>query len=315
MVNSKNNLSLIIVAYLLTIVFYTQKVEASSNSLPTLEISTNFTLKHNLNACIVIKKSDIVVDLAGYNLIGNGHGTGILVDGYNNIEICGYQEANGYGSVHHFKKGIVIINSENCKIQKCDINNCTQGLDLNSNIKIQVYDIWAEYCDTAVYVSNNQNSDLWNITCKNNYKGIVGLKNKSCNRTSLNCLENLGNGIEMHFEEYCVYNGIWATDNSNKGMEFRNCISPQLSYCFFERNISEGLCLSNFSESGTYNSCDFDKNFDGLYISQFSNKNEFDNCRGNDNTDNDLDDNNGQGIGPNYNDYNWNSCDFDNIEW
>jgi parallel beta-helix repeat protein len=121
---------------MLTLAFNIQRVEASgtiyiradgSIDPPSANITTSdyitYTFTGNNSDSIVVQRSDIVIDGAGYTVQGSGTGNGFGLSGIDNVTV---KNTN----IRGFGYSIVLYGSSNCSIVGNNINNSWYGIQL-----------------------------------------------------------------------------------------------------------------------------------------------------------------------------------------
>jgi len=87
--------------------------------------NVTYTFTDNINDSIVVDRSNITIDGAGYTLNGTGTGkwAGFTVEGYGSINVT-IQNVNIVG----FGVGIGLVSTDYNAIFECNITNCTYGI-------------------------------------------------------------------------------------------------------------------------------------------------------------------------------------------
>jgi len=185
---------------------------------PDAPISTvdnvTYTLTGNISGVngIVVERSNIIIDGAGYTLQGTGNGFhGFRLSCITNVTI---RSTN----IKNFFDGIWLDSSSNIAISGNNItNNRGSGiaLSLSSNNSISGNSITANNRDgISLHYSSNNNSVAENNITANKWSGI-GLDCSSNNTiTGNNIIANTNYGISL---QYSSYNSIFGNNIANNG--------------------------------------------------------------------------------------------------
>ena len=244
---------------------------------------------YNLNAsivvngsCFVIDSDNIILDLAGYNITGNGYGEG--------ISIGNYDEGNTIknGGIYNFNYGIHFYESD---------NNFLTNITANSNTN---YGIRFYYSDNNIltnitansngddgipfYFSSNNN--LTNINANSNGDDGIHLRVASSNNTLTNITANLNgdDGIHIYASSNNTLTNITANSNGDDGIQFNtNANNNFLTNINSNSNWYNGIYLSEYSNNNILTNITANLNYRGIYIYTISNSNTLTNITANSN--------------------------------
>lgn len=181
----------------------------------TAPISTfdnvTYTLTGNVNESIVVQRSNIVVEGAGYTVQGSGPGNGIDLESINNVTVEN-------ASINDFSSGILLNSSYNITLSDNSLTwNGPYGIYLNVSINNTLSDNHASGSSVAIYLYNSSNNMLSGNTAIENHQGIV-LDSSSNNTLSDNDVtENPARGIELDSSSNNVLSGNTVLGNAGLG--------------------------------------------------------------------------------------------------
>jgi parallel beta-helix repeat protein len=203
-------------------------IQANGNIEGTDKIQQNrnlYTFTADVFDCIVIQRSNIVIDGAGYTLHGDGQIHGPTEDGGMGIELV---ECNNVTiknlTIRKFTRGIRFTNSFDCDVYQNTLTNNSIGTELGGVDK--------SYSDS--YANNNTVSG--NIIKENN-TGIrlnLGSSNTVCGNTITK--NNYGISVWGTSETSIIYNHI---SNNQKGIYFETSGINTLHHNNFDNNTND----------------------------------------------------------------------------
>lgn len=181
----------------------------------TAPISTvdniTYTLAGNINESIVVQRSNIVVDGAGYTVQGSGSGNGIDLESVNNVTVEN-------ASINDFQSGIWLNASFNDTLSNNTLTwNGPYGIYLNASSNNTLSGNYASGSAFAVYLYNSSNNVLSGNIVISNHKGI---SLDSSNNNTLNnnyVTENPAYGIELFSSSYNLLVGNTVLGNAGLG--------------------------------------------------------------------------------------------------
>jgi len=186
-----------------------------------------YTFTSNINDFLVIQRSNIVVDGAGYILQGTGSGTGLNLSERSNVTIKNME-------IKTFRYGILLYSSSN--------NNSISGNNITAN----------NWAGIWLNSSSNNNSISGNNITANNYEGIVLAGSSSNSISGNNITVDSGDGILLHSSSNNnsisgnnIANngdGIWLWDSSNNNSISGNNITA---------NKGNGISLHSSSNNNS----------------------------------------------------------------
>jgi parallel beta-helix repeat protein len=187
-------------------------VSPSTAPISSLDNFT-YTLTGNIiNGSIVVKRSNIIINGAGYTVQGNGSGTGVDLTGISNVTIENTE-------IKVFYYGIYLSSSSHNSISGNNITkNSGDGIYLygssnnvtgNNITKNNCYGIELEFSSYNTVSGNS-------IT--NNLAGI-GFYCSSYNTISGNSITNIASGIDLYSSSYNTISGNSVTANYWGGIE------------------------------------------------------------------------------------------------
>jgi len=177
---------------------------------PTANITTadniTYTFKDNNYDSIVIERSNITVDGAGFKLQGTGSGTGMNITGRSNVTIKN-MEING------FYYGIYLSQSSNNTISGDNVTYNEYGIILGGSSNNTISGDNVTYNEYGIYFSQSSNNTLSgnNVTANTQY-GIV-LSSSSNNILRDNSMVN--NGYNFRVSGPTLIDFVNDVDTSN----------------------------------------------------------------------------------------------------
>jgi len=246
--NRKLAVALIIILIdMLGLSFKVQRVEASgtiyirtdgSIDPPTAPISTvdnvTYTLTGNITSDshgIVVLRSDIILDGAGYTVQGTGGGDGITLSGRSGVTIKNTD-------VEKFTYGISLYASSNNSIVENNIANNAAGISLgsSSNNSVSGNNITANGV-YGIHLSNFSNNNTVSGNSISNNWGGIGIS--SCSNNSVG-----GNNITAN-PSYGIDIQNYSSDNSVSG----NNIANNAHGIYLTSSSSNSICRNNFIQN------------------------------------------------------------------
>jgi len=159
---------------------------------------TTFVFTDNIEGGyeLVVENDAIVIDGAGYSLIGLGTGTGVFIQGRQHITLRNLV-------VKNFEVGIILENSGLCTIQDNTFeNNRLEGivLSINSRSNLLSRNIIRENGDDGIEIreSSDQNTINSNLIVENDDNGI-DIENSSLNVITANAFINNDPQVGSYF--------------------------------------------------------------------------------------------------------------------
>jgi parallel beta-helix repeat protein len=263
---------------------------------PTADITSSdnvtYTFVADINASIVVERSNIVIDGNGYTLQGTGAGNGTDLSGRSNVTIKNTR-------IKSFQYGIMLYSSLNNSVSENNITNNDYGIviDFSYNNSISGNNITANNYDGIYLYSSSNNNISGNTLTNNSYDGIW-LDSSSNNNINGNTMAKGGDGIWLDSSSNNNINGNNITNNYS-GID----LQPSSNY----NSISGNNITNNQYGIGLYSS----SNYNSIYHNNFNNThNAYSN--GFSNTSNTWDD--GYPSGGNYwSDYIGTNSNYDGI--
>jgi parallel beta-helix repeat protein len=172
--------------------------------------------------CFNITADDVTLDLAGFNITGDGSGIdyGVYVNRYNRTTIKG-------GSIYNFTWGIMLSNNKH--------NNIT-NMTLNANL------------DSGAYLSNSMNNSLTNNTLNLNTYGVY-IEESSNNSINEN-INNLNSAYGLYI--YGGRNNLISNNSMNfnqYGFVMSSGQNALIQYNLLNSNSQSGIYFNQSSDN------------------------------------------------------------------
>ena len=319
MFNKKSTQKSFITVGILVVSLFVVSAFAAPTPPPTYYITSDYTMQSDMYARFVINADDITFNFNGYTISGNGLGTGIYINGKEDIDFT------GNGRIENHKVGIKVVGGDGIHTGTGSkyVDDCDTGISLyNSDwVTLRSFDITE--CEYGVFMKYCNNCA--NLICEIDGSGLIrdtetGMQlqeNDNNEYTTVEIYDCQSDGIDADDEDYCSYEDIYSYYNDVYGLDFQNAdftdFYDHIGYNYATDNGVTGLYIRNntyYSEDGVYEYIQLNENgLYGLHIKNNSVDNAFWDCYGEDNGYYDRRDENGQG----YNDYYY--CDFGTTIW
>ena len=198
---------------------------------------------------IIIQKSNIVIDGAGYILehleepTGRVSEDGIVTQGQNNITITNID-------VHNFLYGIAIKDSSNITITKTSITNNHGGIHFVDSSNNSIIDNQITSNNNGIDLIRSENNTIDGNTLTENSPYGLNFVYSSENVVSNNNISKNGLGIYINFGGANQIFGNTIAENNGWGMQLsssNSSINNNIIYHnnFINNQVSDGLQVSN----------------------------------------------------------------------
>jgi len=227
------------------IVYIKPNGEIYPSNVPITNVSNvYYVFTSNINASIIVEKSGIILDGAGYKLERPGNRVGINLTRVTNVTIKNME-------IKGFNEGVRLYNSS---------NNCIVNNNITACSWYAVFAIWSSNNIISGNVISNNGAGIWlkglsnnniingNNILGSNYNGI-GLSGVSGNSVFQNTISN--NSI-----------GIWIKLSSYNNAVIRNIIANSSVCGLLLKESSNNLIYhNNFENNANQVDSDFSQNF------------------------------------------------------
>jgi parallel beta-helix repeat protein len=223
------------------------------------------------NRTLAIQKSNVVIDAAGYALVGNGVGKGIVISDVSNVTIKN-------AVLKNLAEGFLCQNSSNFSITENIIQECNVGIHLIStqNVAINANRIAKSLSAIEVFGSNVV-SIMGNQILESKHKGItlnLGQHDMpNCNNISVlanNITLNLETGVELFSCSNSRIEGNLITGSQN-GIYLHGSLKQNNIANNTIMNNNVGLSLVSDASFNTVTGNYIADNKYGIYILESSN--------------------------------------------
>ncbi|RLG54409.1 MAG: hypothetical protein DRN95_08725, partial [Candidatus Hydrothermarchaeota archaeon] len=225
-----------------------------------------YTLTDNITSSadgIIIERSNIIIDGAGYTLQALGSGRGFYLSGISNVTI---KNTN----INNFEGGLWLDSSSNNSISGNNIADNRDGirLDDSSNNSISGNNMTNNSYGIRLHYSSNNSISGNNITA-NNFYGLW-LDSSSNNSISGNNIADNRDGLWLHYSSNNSISGNNITANNDDGLWLDDSSNNSIS----GNNIADnrdGLWLDSSSNNSISGNNITANNDDGLWLGYSSN--------------------------------------------
>ncbi|MEK6846029.1 MAG: FG-GAP repeat protein, partial [Nanoarchaeota archaeon] len=168
-------------------------------------LSRNFTFGANLvsnDTCFTMGANNLAVNGYGYNLTGNGSGTGLSISSYRGLSVSNLQ-------VNNFSTGVNFYLANDTSLRNVNITGAVYGIIFNNSNNNTLYDS---------FLSNNSVS----ILAVNNGGTVNSLVNTSVDINSINVSGTATVYVKWYVDVNVTYSGSYPLANANVTARFNS---------------------------------------------------------------------------------------------